>query len=441
MEYSHIRFIGYALPTSPANLDYITLSGSVLEAGSYLAHPDTNTDIEYRVQILKNAVDAAAAKLPAGEVGVINVFVAPEFYFHGIKGPYIHSGSEDDPLTYLIQKLEEVFISANYANWTFIFGSIVTTAVLNEQQMLTSNSAVIRNGIAEGLYLAYTKAVGPLQDIIADMISDFIRSCHTYPCCVVRNRTVVISNIGITTAAQPGKNATAAHTMTVEKYFVSSVDFLFHDLLGKLTITEQMIAYLPIDISGGDLKATPNDPFAIFSQSQVSTGGPIGPSAMNYGVEICLDHLDMRLRQNINNKPPLFEGIHVQVIPSCGMQITAGSIAAQPNGFVFNCDGSYQIGSKAFGQEVIGDVNCLYAVYTYAANDNYGAHTQLARVQSAANGINPFHNTNAVCQQLDDSNIDVISISSTPSFFETCFGGGAGEVHIYGLNSPYIIYP
>jgi hypothetical protein len=94
--YNKIRFIGYAIPTTPAHLVSIgDPNGPGAVAGTYLANSDIQADMSNRIVIMKNAVDTAKGQLPTGETDVINVFVAPEFYFHGTEGPYIYSAPSD----------------------------------------------------------------------------------------------------------------------------------------------------------------------------------------------------------------------------------------------------------------------------------------------------------------------------------------------------------
>ncbi len=171
---------------------------------------------------------------------------------------------------------------------------------------------------------------------------------------------------------------------------------------------------------------------------------PINTTVMDYGVEICLDHYDTRLRRNIDNKSAIIGGIHVQVIPSCGMQIIHSSVATDADGFVFNCDGEFTVGKKIVGRDFIDGVDCLCANYKNPHDSHYNAHTQLARVEMQARGRAPKapNSTNATFYTLDEKDIAVIDVDKhKPSYLDEYFAGGAGEVHIYGLNTPYTLYP
>ncbi len=437
--YNRIRFIGYAIPTTPANLIPIgNPNGPGAVAGTYLANSDIQTDLSNRISILKNAVDIAKDQLPTTETDVINVFVAPEFYYHGTEGPYVYSDPSEDPIDVLQQQLAETFNATDYPNWTFICGSAITTILKNSSRILSSNSVSVRNSVVQNLSEQWLTSFGPLKSVIFDMLVNFIKNCHSYPNCEVRNRVVIVSNIPIRTPEVDNPT----NLMTTEKYYVSNEDFLLYDVTGKQVITEQMTAYPPIDLSAGDAKQSAFDQYAIFRQNDIDSNNPIGTTVTDYGVEICLDHSDTRLRRNIDNEPEVIGGIHVQLIPSCGMQISLPSVATDRNGLIFNCDGQYALNTTPSGQGVINNVDCLYANYIDENNSNYAAHSQLARVKEPATGGDPnaSGSTNASFETLDASNITVVPVPASANLNEY-FAGGPGQIHIYGLNDPFILYP
>lgn len=437
--YKKIRFIGYAIPTTPAELVPIgNPNGPGAVAGTYLADPDTETDISNRISILKNAVDTAKDKLPSGETDVINVFVAPEFYYHGTQGPYIYSESSEDPVDALQQQLAEMFNAIDYPNWTFICGSVITAMLKDIDEVFDSNSVKTRNSVVQNLSQQWLTSFGPLKDVIFDMLVNFIKNCHSYPNCVVRNRVVIVSNISI----RPLEVDNPTNLMTTEKYYVSNEDFLLYDVTGKQAVTEQMTTYHPIDLSAGDAKQSAFDEYAIFRQNGIDPKNPVSTTVTDYGVEICLDHNDTRLRRNIDNKLEEITGIHVQLIPSCGMQISLPSVAADSNGLVFNCDGQFSLNTTPMGQGVINGIDCLYANYINENNSNYAAHSQLARVKEPATGGDPNAqgSTNATFETLDVENITVVPVTA-PANLNDYFAGGPGQVHIYGLDEPFTLYP
>ena len=440
---STIRFIGYAIPTTPASMVAIgNPNGPGAVAGTYLAKADMQADIAARVAVLKQAVDTAAAQLTGvvNDSSVTNVFVAPEFYFHGAQGPYVYGDDDADPAQLILAALQQAFPAATYPNWTFVCGSAITTQVRNIGKLYGENSTAVRNAVVEALSKQWLAAFGPLNGVIFDMLVNFIKNCHSYPNLEVRNRALVVSNIPV---SPPG--ATQSTTlMTTEKYFVSNEDFILYDVTGRTdVVTEQMTAYPMIDLSGGDLKQSAFDQYAVFRQNY---GAGNFPNYVDFAIEICLDHSDVRLRRNIDSEPfPLpTDAIHVQLIPSCGMQISPASVAADSNGFVFNCDGQYGLDTTTgtAQQGVQNGVACAYVNYILPSNSNYAAHTQLARVQNPASGNDPNApgSTNATFQTLAATDISVTDVAAIPEL-AACFAGGPGQVHIYGLNTPFTLYP
>ncbi len=443
--YSTIRFIGYTIPTTPADMVAIgNPNGPGAVAGTYLGNEDFSTDITARISVLKNAVDTAKSQLPLNEdpSSVINLFMAPEFFFHGTQGPYIYDTHSNDPVEAILKELTSTFPASEYPNWTFVFGSAITARVDNIQHIYASNYVTTRNAVVEALSKQWLKAFGPLNGVIFDMLVNFIKNCHSYPSLEVRNRALIISNIPLDTPY----TALNTDNMTTEKYFVSNEDFLLYEVSGNpAVVTEQMTAYPFIDLSDGDLKKTAHDKHAVFRQNY---GSGNFPNYMDFGIEICLDHSDVRLRRNIDNEPfPLpTDAVHIHLIPSCGMQISQPSVAADANGFVFNCDGQYALDTSVSQpqQGKLNNVQCIYANY-FLNNDPtnvYAAHSQLARVQTPAQGDDPNRHSskNAGFQTLDASDITVVPVTAV-SLLNQYFAGGSGQVHIYGLNAPYTLYP
>lgn len=426
---SKVRFIGYAIPTTPANLISIgDPNGPGAVAGRYLGDPDNKTDINDREEILAHAIKEAKHCLPSEEDDVINIFVAPEFFFHGPMGAYIHKDTDSDPIDMVASTLADRLSQDEYPNWIFVCGSGLTAQIRDHERLFASSSIKVRNSVVENLSAQWVKAFGPLKSVIFDMLIDFIKNCHAYPNCQVRNRTVIINN--------PASEE-SERVITSEKYFVSNEDFLLYETNGRDVITEQMTYYPSLDLSAGDVKSVPNDAYAVFS--------PKGKEpSLAYGLEICLDHSDLRLRRNIDLNGPLA----LQIVPSCGMQIKADSVAAIAGGFVFNCDGQYALATDKSGRKVLNHVDSLYANYrkTVLGDDQrkieYAAHSQLAKVKQKAVGEDPSQENSrpATFEPLTDQDIHIFPINASKRVdIKKYFAAGAGAIHIYGLNSPYEI--
>ena len=116
---------------------------------------------------MKNGVDTAKQQLPSGEDpnSVTNLFVAPEFYFHGIHGPYVYANDNDDPAQLLLHELKNTFNPNEYPNWTFVFGSAITTQVKDINTVYNQSSTQVRNSIVKNLSEQWLASFGPLKGV------------------------------------------------------------------------------------------------------------------------------------------------------------------------------------------------------------------------------------------------------------------------------------
>jgi hypothetical protein len=99
-------------------------------------------------------------------------------------------------------------------------------------------------------------------------------------------------------------------------------------------------------------KKSYNDEYSIFTYG-----------TLKIGIEVCLDHSKKRLVSAWEQfKTPGLVDVHI--VPSCGMTVRPGSVAAHAGGVVFNCDGEVD----SFADDGIGGIAGLKS------------HTTLARV-------------------------------------------------------------
>jgi len=432
--YDKVRFIGYAIPTTPADMIAVgDPNGSGAVAGTYRAAEDFETDIRARAGVLAAAVRTAKAALAdVGDPSILNVFVAPEFFWHGTMGPYVYKPGDRDPADAILEVLQAEFPAAEYPHFLLVLGSVITTEVADIDVVMSSSTAKVRNDIVRALGEGWNATSGPLSEVIFDMFVDFVRNGHAYPEVEVRNRALVIAPAGASGVVSDFE----ANVLTTEKYFDSNEDFLLWDVTGKPVITEQMTAYPTIDTTGGDFKSAPFDEYAIFRV-------PDAAAPVTVAVEVCLDHSDRRLRKSVDRNPwpDRADGIDLHLVPSCGMQLGAPSVAARAGGWAFNCDGQYPLGAAAAAgtaqRSVVAGVDSVYTDYVDAAGAAYGAHTQLARVQTGAVGgdaksPSAHDATFAAAPEVD---VTVIPVAGDAEF-DAYFAGGPGAVHIYGKDAP-----
>ncbi len=431
-KYNRVRFAGFAIPTTPSSIVGVgDVDGPGAVAGTYPALADPAADMAARLDVMASAVDAAFAKIATkNEDDVLNIFVAPEFYWHSDIGPYVFGEDEDDPADTILGQLQERFPTEKYPNTMFIFGTVISAQVDDLEVILNDPSVVERNKVVRALSEGWINSVGAIQGALFDMLVNFVKLGHSYPQVEVRNRALIIGSEllqGIT-------GSLSTTTATTEKYYASNEDFLLWDVTGKPVITEQIVAYPAIDLSGGDLKQKPEDAKAIFRVED----GPV------VGVEICLDHSDHRLRRSsqLSPWPTAGEGVQLHLIPSCGMQLHPASVAAVAGGLAFNTDGLYALSNEDSGQVVkadVGGVASVHVDYVDGTNTTYGAHTQLSRIVTGPKGADSARaGAKNATFEIPEVDVTVIPVVHTAQV-ESVFAGGPGAVHIYGLDEPLAI--
>jgi hypothetical protein len=242
-----------------------------------------------------------------------------------------------------------------------------------------------------------------------------------------------------------------AEALSTEKRFISNEDLVLYTSDSSPAITEQMSAYPKIDLSNRDVKESKNDPFSIFN-CQYRSSSQDDRGITNVGIEICLDHSDNRLRKQLNaNNAALraegLESVHLQIIPSCGMQIVAGAVVANANGLIFNCDGELGISDRHGVASLLQNYNGKKIKIPYTSSTypdglyTYQAHSQLAKVIVPAGGDTPGTDDATFDGSLSQS-VDMQSYAVTPpDGFEIYFGGGPGAIHVYGREKPIDLYP
>lgn len=432
--FDSIRFIGYAVPTTPADMvDVGDPNGSGSVAGTYRALEDQTADIKARVGQLKVAVKAAEESLASEpQDGVLNVFLVPEFYWHGHVGPYTYSSEDDDPADLILSELNAAFPAEQYPNYLFVFGSVISALIDNVSNVFEDPSAKIRNDIVRALGEGWRASSGPMSNIIFDAMVNFIQNSHAYPLVEVRNRALILSGVQVQSVLADEWKPLEAQQLTVEKSYDSNEDFLLWDVTGKPVITEQMTAYPVIDTSGGELKSDAHDSQLVFGLSR-------GDDVLRVGVEVCLDHSDQRLRRSLdrNNWPSAASGIQLHLVPSCGMQLHPASVAAIAEGWAFNCDGQYGLSADGAPAEgVVAGVASSHASFIDDAQPAYAAHTQLSRVVQGAELGNSKAPGASDATFAEPGVLPLVVPVGASAEFAALFSAGSGELHIYGHDKP-----
>ena len=399
--FSQVQFIGYAVSTKPA----FCPTSNDADLGNrkyYLGDADSERDIEQRLDLLAKAVSRAQNAFTQSP-DVFKVFVIPEFFFRGAYGAYTGKDIEARLQDRLGKLLAEFGASIDMALW----GSTILA-----EKPLDLNNPAIKNACTLGdeylhvyetcrdfrtnigkatptvrdilfeldvLEDPATRTKEPEQDPLAAVMEQLLRGCD-------RSAPVTVSNKCQITLGRD-------RCLTVQKQFKSCVDFVLnyhHDSAkqqnNKDCYLQTFVKYPPIAQTGSEDKQHDLDQYCIFAWKN-----------LKIGVEICLDHIRGRLSKLENN-------LDLQIIPSCGAEVTPGFIAARAGGYVFNCDGDYTLEDAQNGAD---------------------AHTQLYRVEK---GGDPASGMPA---QLGSRIAPAQILPVEFTGIERIFPKGAGELHVY----------
>ncbi len=401
-EYKYVQFIGYAVSTKPA-LCGPENSPDYGNRKYYLGDAQDGRDMEYRLKLMGEALQKAQAACDR-RPGVLKIFVAPEFFFRGAYGAYYGQDAEER----LRQGLGELYAAHGPDMGMALWGS----SLLAEQAADFTRPEIAAASVLGDEYLhlyetcrEFRTAIGKetpgLRDILFGL--DELENPATRPDDVKLDPlAAVLEQIlhGCTRKA-PVKVSNTCQIMlagdrylTVRKQFKSCVDFILNYSHGQTggpdnrgSYMQTFVAYPDIAPAEAEMKREDRDPYSIFDWR-----------GLKVGVEICLDHIRQRLSGRVND-------LDLQIIPSCGAEVTKGCIAARAGGYVFNCDGDYTLDDAQNGD---------------------GAHTQLFRVEA---GGDPARKLDAALGQRIAPQ-EIISLDQRD--VARYFPAGAGEVHVYG---------
>lgn len=341
MPYTSAQCIAYALNTAPWSntvfRNYHNGDPVFDQQKFYLGSKVPTQDIKARVKIMAEAITTAQASGHCGSGDTLKIFMAPEFFFRGFLGAY----HMDDAQT-VIEALREVLKAGPYEHWLFVFGTT----------------------------LGFSRSTGSTKEVY--------------------NFTVVQKGSG-----------TISDSRAVMKEFKSGIDFVGDKIVytgsqwivaaATVGLTDSFVEHLsPVSGPGAGKER----------QSYDFDGNSIFElDGITFGLEVCLDHAEQRLRKSPNKVGQ--NQIQIQLVPSAGMEICANAVVAMKGGLVFNCDGSYGLPGKSPAD----------------------AHSSLHKVTKMHVGANDAETTS-----LDPDH--VLPVTAVGGF-DTYFAKGPGEVHIY----------
>ncbi|SEA30411.1 hypothetical protein [Paraburkholderia sartisoli] len=282
--YSNAVCIGYAVKTG-------AYDPRLVPANHTTRINDEEHDLVQRCKELIKAIRvsaqcyemSAAKESDAEKRKSLKIFMAPEFFFRGPYGAYADIGCINKIFdTMALETSQNV-----YRDWLFVFG----TAICSSDKELS------------GLKLGN----------------------------LLENYALV---------QRGGGNSSEANNIVVAKEFPSHIDFKHPGVTDHQWFDP---AKSKANIAGVSEKhfmpeGARRDPIgsalAGARLSELVGGCIFTMDGIRFGLEVCRDHHLQRLK---NSKEAGI--VHIQLIPSAGMSISAGAIACVPNGIVFNVDG------------------------------------------------------------------------------------------------------
>jgi hypothetical protein len=275
MPMTKVQLIAYEINTFPSKAG----GGKC----SYKGDPDPAKDAAARVRLFEKAVVSAHGDSAWDKnKNTLKIFMAPEFYFRGTRGAYPIENQ-----SVVISRLKNILKDPMFESWLFICGSVIVRWVGDSESTRSSGTAtlvqnivpVIRGGVDEEPRVVIKEHMSGI---------DFIEDGEK-----IRRTDFSTSDVEHPASGKPGWLWSSSGTGA-----------------GK----EQQ----------GNIRYSG---LGIFDEYDLT-----------FGVEVCLDHKEKRLRKSPPGKDQAF--VQIQLIPSAGMSIRNDAVVAVKDGVVMNCDGN-----------------------------------------------------------------------------------------------------
>lgn len=293
MPYNKIQFISYQINTFPVINKY--------GAEKYLGAAASQKDISYRCKYMKEAIDKAVLSTKvSNRFNTLKLFMAPEFYFRGKDGAY-----PIEEVSAIMETLRKHTKANQFKDWIFVFGTAL--GFLDEGSTKEIfNIAMVQKGGTEDTGVDSSLIV--YKEYISHI--DFIRTSDTGQNCP--NCGHFVANDWDDASNRRGR--------------IGSKHYTLRPTTGSRDLLSMRIEKTG---TGKELTKTGLGGQSIFTMNGIT-----------FGLEICLDHLNGRLRDS----PPAKGNprIQVQLIPSAGAFIQESSVACMQGGLIFNVDGNDQ---------------------------------------------------------------------------------------------------
>lgn len=296
----------------------------------YEGLPDDWTDMKTKCDKLKEAIQSAyhVARDYNANNRILKIFMAPEFYFRGKNGAYLHEviiGNQEKSSGLggkkgLMDLMGEEVEKDIYKHWLFVFGTAIAAA--QDTQMECDCGGLLE-------YVKDRKTDKPIKH---PGTGKWMTVCTRNPAHTKTKERVLGARIDNVALVRKEKEV-----HVIFKELISHIDFIKdrdRNMKDKVTVAGTELNVLRQKQASG-YNAAQNRPTKF--QDERMGGSIFTVDGVTFGLEVCLDHAATggsgtagRLEHAAN--------IQVQLIPSAGMNIA--QLRTLPGGVVFNVDGS-----------------------------------------------------------------------------------------------------
>jgi hypothetical protein len=315
--YTHVQFIAYKLDTASLGREPQVAPPKPVDPNNprglcYLGDASDAVDYRNRCKIMVDAIAEAQAHADVRkDASCLKIFMAPEFYFRGKKGAY--------PIDFVpdIMKEMRTFVSAKtYEDWLFVFGT--ATTMIKEAEAgpveIFNVALVQRGGVTElqekqgGLgtsFVIYKEYIS-----YGDYIGKHMEDADAFK--VPANRSVVL---GLPPKVVPVVPPLGSRDVGSKGVSAAT---------GNSELNKN-------GSSGGGV-------FVLGPPGTLGKSGGVS-SPIVFGLEVCLDHVNARLKSYEPAPGDAFP--QIQLITSAGLNVLQDKrMAVKPQGLIFLVDGT-----------------------------------------------------------------------------------------------------
>lgn len=365
--FKKVQFIGVALCTTPSNLKSIE---EISDDGYYAGIDDDKEDIYNRLAFVRETVkQICSSKEIDTSRETLKIIAFPEFFMRGVLGAYYSTDSfcvEKMVSNYMRQMVNDL-VRARLRigkDYLFILGTVLSstskidysvepnaslsqtgdsllniyyrlhpTKMNSTEKTQTSLSNILKILDNKEENVSFQKKEEVDKGYI-DILQRTLDCCDTTANLNVYNRCLVYGGARLTTTAYD-------KPAIIQKKYKSKEDFILNTKKSdKVTVKDKYLQttsiYPQLNTSQGELKKDPFDGLSILEYE-----------GLKIGVEICLDHSRQRLVNHLYKNSNDF--VDLQIVISCGMSVREKSVIAKQGGYIFNCDGEYELHNNKKG--------------------------------------------------------------------------------------------